>query len=149
MKIVPYTVERIPDVIDFEARLRGEEPFFSWDIVEKYQADVKRSFSDPRFDGCISLLAEVDGEIVGRIDCTLLPSRFDGSVKAYLDWICVIRSHRHKGVAQSLMNALRAELRARNIDTLVALIAANDEAQRLYRSLEGAEIRDEGMWMTP
>ncbi|MBQ9952107.1 MAG: GNAT family N-acetyltransferase [Clostridia bacterium] len=149
MKIVPYTVERIPDVIDFEARLRGEEPFFSWDIVEKYQADVKRSFSDPRFDGCISLLAEVDGEIVGRIDCTLLPSRFDGSVKAYLDWICVIRSHRHKGVAQSLMNALRAELRARNIDTLVALIAANDEAQRFYRSLEGAEIRDEGMWMTP
>lgn len=149
MKIVPYTVERIPDVLDFEARLRGEEPFFSWDIGEKYQADVKRSFSDPRFDGCISLLAEVDGEIVGRIDCTLLPSRFDGSVKAYLDWICVIRSHRHRGVAQSLMNALRAELRARNIDTLVALIAANDEAQRFYRSLEGAEIRDEGLWLTP
>ena len=149
MKIVSYTVERIPDVLDFEARLRGEEPFFSWDIGEKYQADVKRSFSDPRFDGCISLLAEEDGKIIGRIDCTLLPSRFDGSVKAYLDWICVIRSHRHRGVAQSLMNALRAELRARNIDTLVALIAANDEAQRFYRSLEGAEIRDEGLWLTP
>ncbi len=149
MTIFPYTADKIPAVIDFEARLREEEPFFSWDIGEKYQADVKQSFSDPRFDGCISLLAEENGKIIGRIDCTLLPSRFDGSIKAYLDWICVIRSHRHKGVAQSLMNALRAELRARSVDTLVALIASNDEAQRFYRSLDGAEIRDEGLWLTP
>ena len=61
----------------------------------------------------------------------------------------MIKSHRHKGVAQNLMNALRAELRAQNVDTLIALIAANDEAQRFYRSLEGAEIRDEGLWLTP
>lgn len=149
MTIIPYTIDRIPAVIDFETRLRAEEPFFSWDIGEKYRADVERSFSDPRFVGCISLLAEEDGKIVGRIDSTLIPSRFDGSVKAYLDWICVIKSHRHRGVAQNLMNALRAELRARSVDTLVALIASNDEAQRFYRSIEGAEIRDEGMWLTP
>lgn len=136
-------------MIDYETRLRGEEPFFCWDIGEKYRADVEASFADPRFDGCISLLAEENGKIVGRVDCTLIPSRFDGSVKAYLDWICVIKSHRHRGVAQSLMNTLRAELRTRNVDTLVALIAANDEAQRFYRSLEGAEIRDEGLWLTP
>ena len=149
MNIIPYTADKIPTVVDFETRLRKEEPFFMWDIGEKYQSDVKKSFSDPRFDGCISLLAEESGKVVGRIDATLIPSRFDGSVKAYLDWICVIKSCRHKGVAQKLMTALRAELRARNVDTLVALIAANDEAQRFYRSLDGAEIRDEGMWLTP
>lgn len=149
MTIIPYTRDKIPAVIDYENRLRGEEPFFCWDVGEKYQADVEKSFSDPRFDGCISLLAEENGQIVGRIDCTLLPSRFDGSVKAYLDWICVIKSHRHHGVAQRLMSALRAELRSRNVDTLIALIAANDEAQRFYRSIEGAEIRDEGLWLTP
>ncbi len=149
MTIIPYTRDKIPAVVDYEKRLREEEPFFCWDIGEKYQADVTASFSDPRFDGCISLLAEEDGKIVGRIDCTLIPSRFDGSVKAYLDWICVIKSHRHKGAAQMLMNALRTELRARNVDTLIALIAANDEAQRFYRSIGGAEIRDEGMWLTP
>lgn len=149
MTIIPYTRDKIPAVIDYETRLRAEEPFFTWDIGEKYQSDVERSFSDPRFNGCLSLLAEENGQIIGRIDCTLIPSRFDGSIKAYLDWICVIKSHRHKGVAQSLMNALRAELRAQNVDTLIALIAANDEAQRFYRSLEGAEIRDEGLWLTP
>lgn len=149
MIILPYTRDKIPAVVDYEKRLREEEPFFCWDIGEKYQTDVAASFSDPRFDGCISLFAEEDGKIIGRIDCTLVPSRFDGSVKAYLDWICVIKSHRHKGAAQMLMNALRTELRARNVDTLIALIAANDEAQRFYRSIEGAEIRDEGMWLTP
>ena len=54
MNIVPYTIDRIPDVLDFETRLRAEEPFFMWDIGEKYQADVKASFSDPRFDGCMA-----------------------------------------------------------------------------------------------
>lgn len=149
MTIIPYTRDKIPAVVDYERRLREEEPFFCWDIGEKYQADVAASFSDARFDCCISLLAEEDGKIIGRIDCTLLPSRFDGSVKAYLDWICVLKSCRHKGTAQMLMSALRAELRARNVDTLIALIAANDEAQRFYRHIEGAEIRDEGMWLTP
>ena len=149
MTVIPYTIDKIPDVIDFENRLREEEPFFCWDVGEKYQSDVAKSFSDPRFDDCISLLAEENGRIVGRIDATLLPSRFDGSVKAYLDWICVIKSSRHRGVAQSLMNALRQELRARGVDTLIALIAANEEAQRFYRSLNGAEIRDEGLWLTP
>jgi len=150
MKIVPYTQERIADVLDFERRLREEEPFFCWDIGEEYQSAVKRSFSDSRFDGCISFLAErEDGLVVGRIDAALIPSRFDGSVKAYLDWICVIKSERHKGAAQLLMQALRDELKRRNIDTLIGLIASNEEAQRFYRSMKGAEIRDEGIWITP
>lgn len=32
-------------------------------------------------------------------------------------------------------------------DTLIGLIAANPEAQRFYRSLEGAKIQDEGIWI--
>lgn len=150
MRIVPYTKERIPDVLEYEGRLREEEPFFGWDIGEEYQRAVRASFADGRFGGCISLLAEEDdGRIVGRIDCTLLPSRFDGSIKAYLDWICVLKSRRHAGVAQALMNELRRQLRERGVDTLIALIASNDEAQRFYRHLDRAEIRDEGLWLTP
>ena len=45
--------------------------------------------------------------------------------------------------------ALRERLRMRGIDTLVALIASNEEAQRFYRNIEGAQIRDEGFWLTP
>ena len=145
--IAEYTKERIPDVLQFERDLRVEEQFWGWEIDEKYIADVTKSFENPAFDYSVSLLAYLDGKVVGRIDSTMICSHFDGSTKAYLDWICVIKSYRHRGVAQRLMETLRKELKSRGVDTLIALIAANDEAQRFYRSLENAEIRDEGIWI--
>ena len=89
----------------------------------------------------------MDGKVVGRIDSTKICSHFDGSTKAYLDWICVIKSYRHKGVAQGLMTALRKELKAQGVDTLIGLIASNEDAQRFYRSLPNTLIRDEGIWI--
>ena len=148
MNILTYTKERIPDVLDFERRLREEEEFWGWEIDEAYVARVARSFEDPAFDRCVSLLAYEDGKVVGRIDASLIHSHFDGSVKAYLDWICVVKSSRHQGVAQALMNGLREELKSRGVEVLVGLIAANEEAQRFYRALDGAMIRDEGIWIT-
>mgnify|MGYP003236168314 FL=1 len=55
--------------------------------------------------------AYMDGKVTDRIDSTKICSHFDGSAKAYLDWICVIKSCRHKGVAQALMQTLRKELK--------------------------------------
>lgn len=147
MEIKQYTKERIPDVLQFERDLRTEEKFWGWEIDEAYIADVTASFENPAFANSLSLLAYMDGKVVGRIDCALIHSRFDGSVKAYLDWICVIKSYRHRGVAQALMSALRTELKARGLDTLVGLIASNEEAQRFYRHLPNAIVRDEGIWI--
>jgi len=147
MNILPYTRERIPDVLDFERRLREEENFWGWAIDDAYIRSVTASFDDSAFANSVSLLAYVDGRVVGRIDSSLIASRFDGSVKAYLDWICVVKSCRHMGVAQGLMNALRGELKKRGANTLIGLIASNEEAQRFYRALPGAMIRDEGIWI--
>ena len=147
MDIILYTRERIPDVLDFERRLREEENFWGWAIDEAYIESVTRSFDNPAFEDSVSLLAYVDGQVVGRIDSSMIRSHFDGSVKAYLDWICVVKSCRHRGVAQALMNGLRQELKVRGVKTLVGLIAANEEAQRFYRALPGAMIRDEGIWI--
>lgn len=145
--IVPYTRARISDVISFEQQLRHEEDFWGWAIDEKYISDVAASFDDPSFAAALSFLAYADGRVVGRIDASLLPSHFDGSTKAYLDWICVLKSQRHRGVAQALMRHLRETLKSRGVTTLVGLIAANDEAQRFYRALPDALIRDEGIWI--
>lgn len=147
MEIRQYTKDRIPDVLRFERELRAEEDFWGWEIDEKYVAAVTASFDDPAFAGSLSLLAYLDGKVVGRIDSTAVCSHFDGSRKAYLDWICVIKSYRHAGVAQALMQTLRQDLKARGADTLVGVIAANEEAQRFYRSLPNALIRDEGIWI--
>lgn len=147
MIIKKYTSDLIPDVIQFEHDLRIEENFWSWEIDEKYIADVKASFDDPAFNNSLSLLAYMDNKVVGRIDSTKICSHFDGSTKAYLDWICVIKSYRHKGVAQALMQELRKELKSQGIDTLIGLIASNEDAQRFYRKLPDSVIRDEGIWI--
>lgn len=141
--------EMLPAVFAYEERLGQEEPgFYTWMENADYQQKVRDSFTDSRFDSAITLVAVTDeGTVVGRIDAALLPTHFDGSVKAYLDWICVLKSWRHLGVAQALMQALREELHQRSVDTLVGLIAANQEAQHFYRSMKGAVIRDEGIWI--
>lgn len=147
LQILPYTRERIEDVLDFERRLREEEDFWGWEIDGAYMDAVEKSFSDSRFSHSISLLAYADGKVMGRIDSTLICSRFDGSVKAYLDWICVLQSQRHRGIAQAMMAELRRRLKEAGADTLIGLIASNPESQRFYRALEKAEIRDEGIWI--
>lgn len=145
--IKPYTKDRISDVIAFELALRQEEDFWGWEIDEAYRKAVHDSFSAPGFENAVSFLAYLADKVVGRIDACIVPSHFDGSRKAYLDWICVLKSCRHRGVAQALMNRLRSHLTEQGIRTLVGLIAANEEAQRFYRSLDQALIRDEGIWI--
>lgn len=147
LEIRTYTKERIPDVLDFERRLRQEEDFWGWEIDQAYVSAVESSFEDRSFRDCVSLLAYDDGVVVGRIDASLIASRFDGSKKAYLDWICVIKSSRHQGVAQRLLESLRQILKERQIDTLIALTAANEEAQRFYKSVPDSVMRDIGIWI--
>lgn len=47
IEIERYTAERIADALAFENELRKQEPYFTWDIGEKYQRDVKNSFESP------------------------------------------------------------------------------------------------------
>lgn len=145
--IEEYTKERIADVIAFEKQLRREEDFWDWEIDEAYVRAVEESFDDRRFDPSISLLAYENGSVVGRIDSTMICSRFDGSVKAYLDWICVLKSARHKGVAQALLGSLRKRLKLAGVDTLIALTAGNAEAQSFYKSVPDSQMRDVGIWI--
>lgn len=107
LQIKRYTKDKIPDVLNFEKRLREEENFWGWEIDDKYIRKVESSFDDSAFENSFSLLAYDGNFVVGRIDSTMIASHFDGSKKAYLDWICVIKSYRHKGVAQQLLETLR------------------------------------------
>lgn len=142
-----YTKDRIADVISFERRLREEETFWGWEIDDAYVASVTKSFEDVRFGDSLSLLAYENDRVVGRIDSTIIASHFDGSIKAYLDWICVVKSCRHMGVAQALLAALRSRLKEKGIKTLIALTAGNDEAQSFYKRVPDAQMRDVGIWI--
>lgn len=148
MEIKRYTKNEIDDVINFELDLRKEETFWGWTIDSEYKESVKNSFEDVRFQNSLSLLAYIDGKVVGRIDSSLICSHFDGTVKAYLDWICVLKSYRHGKIGQELLAELRKILKNEyKVDTLIALMARNYEAQKFYRSIEKADVHDEGIWI--
>ena len=145
--IRPYTKDRIDDVIQFEKELRKQEDDWGWQIDEEYLKSVRESFEDASFADSISLLAYVDDRVVGRIDSSMISSHFDGSTKAYLDWICVLKSCRHAGVAQALLEQLRKMLKEKGIATLIALTASNGEAQNFYRNIPDSLMRDIGIWI--
>ena len=147
LSILPYTGDRLDDVLAFERRLREEEDVWGWAIDDAYIAQVKASFEGDAFRDSLSFLAYEAGQVVGRIDAALIRSRFDGSTKAYLDWICVLKSRRHRGVGQALLETLRRALKQRGIDTLIALTAANEEAQRFYTSVPNSLMQDVGIWI--
>ena len=148
-RIIPLEEKHIEMVIAYEKELRRQEPdTYYWEPDENYQNALVSSFSDARFNTAVSFLAVRDDKVIGRIDASLITSRSDAACcSAYLDWICVLKNERHQKVAQALLNALRTELKKRNVSLLIALMANNDEAQRFYKSVEGAAIHDQGIWM--
>ena len=141
--------EDIGRVIEFERELRKQEPdTYYWEPDEAYRKQLESSFSDPRFNTAISLIALKDRTVIGRIDASLISSRSDAACcSAYLDWICVLKSERHHKVAQALLAALRAECKKQNVGVLIALMANNEEAQRFYKSIPNASIHDTGIWI--
>ena len=147
IKILLYTKDRVPDVIEFENKLRLEEDKWGWDIDESYITNVINSFEDDSFNDSISLLAYDDNKVVGRIDSSMINSHFDGSTKAYLDWICVLKSYRRNGIAQKLLEELKKELKEREVDTLIALTDTDEATQHLYKSLPDSVMKDIGIWI--
>ena len=136
-------------VIAFELELRKQEPdTYYWEPDESYRQQLEASFDNARFNTAMSFIAVKDDQVIGRIDASIIASRSDASCcSAYLDWICVLKSERHRKVAQALLSALRNECKAQGVGMLIALMASNDEAQRFYKSVEGASIHDSGIWM--
>ena len=148
-EIKAFEKDDIGRVIDFERELRKQEPdTYYWDPDEAYREHLERSFEDPRFNTALSFLAVKEGRVIGRIDASLISSRSDAACfSAYMDWICVLKSERHRKVAQALLDRLRRECKAQGVGVLIALTAGNGEAQSFYRSVKNASIHDTGIWI--
>ena len=144
-----FEKDDIDRVIAFERELREQEPdTYYWEPDETYRKQLEQSFEDERFNTALSFIAVEEDKVIGRIDASLISSRSDASCfSAYLDWICVLKSERHRKVAQALLNALREKCRDRGVGVLIALMANNDEAQSFYKSVENASMHDTGIWI--
>ena len=147
--IIEFSEEYIEKVIEYEKKLREEEPdTYFWEPDDAYQNKLIASFHDNRFTNAVSFVAIKEGKIIGRIDASIVASRCDAECcTAYLDWISVLKSERHNQVAQMMLKRLRQELKDKGASLLIALMAGNDEAQHFYRNIENASVHDEGVWI--
>ena len=57
-----------------------------------------------------------------------------------MNWICVLKNERHKGVAQLLLQSLKSVLKEKGIETLIILTAGNEEATKFYDTCKDIEF---------
>ena len=144
MHSVMLSIENIDVVVEFEKRARETEAeIFTFEFDEMvFRKETLNALGNPNFASTRCMMcADENGDIIGRVDFTLLPSfAFGGDIRAYVDWVYVLKAHRHKGVAQFLFNEMTEYLKKLGINDYFLIAAENEEAQSFYRSLGNASI---------
>ena len=149
MNIVQLTDSNVDMLAEMERKARVSEPdvFFGKFDEVGFASKTLSALNDPAYASAACLMC-VDDEhgAIGRLDYVLLPSyAFGGDVRVYVDWIYVLKEHRHRGIARVLFDAMEDQMRAKGIGEYFLTMAKNEEAQRFYRSFAGAKIENHDM----
>ena len=112
-------------------------------VAEKVdEMGIKSRISDPFYNRTTSILAKENGIVEGRIEYHFYGCVQDGHKMAYVDWVYVLKSYRHKGVAQMLFKEFERECVQNDIDQYYLIRATNEEANRFYGNFEGAQLSE-------
>ena len=148
MRIILHTLvlssANIDKLIDFEKKARLSEPevFISDFDEQSFRASTLAALGSPRFASARCMMCVLEAEVVGRLDFVMLPSlAFGGDLRAYVDWVYVLKGHRHKGIARFLFGEMEACLKAEGASEFFLAAAENEDAQRFYRSIHEATIK--------
>lgn len=132
------------NVEDYIAYLRiamNEEP----DMMTAEEVDeqgIKSRIRNPFFNRTTSILAKEDGKVVGRIEYHFYGCMQDGYKMAYVDWVYVLKSYRHKGIAQMLFAEFEKDCVQKDIDQYYLVRATNENANRFYENFESVELSE-------
>ena len=132
--------ENISEFIDYLKMAMIEEP----DVLMSYVIDeegIKSRISNSFFNS-INILARTDNKIVGRIEYHFYGCIQDGYKMAYVDWVYVLKSYRHQGIAQKLFKEFERDCIRNNIDEYFLICAENEEADRFYKHFENVGLRN-------
>ena len=103
---------------------------------------IRSRLADPFYNKTTSVLARVDGKIVGRLEYHFYGCIQDGYRMAYVDWVYVLPAYRHRGIAQALFAELERDCAKHDIDQYYLIRAQNENANRFYGRFERAELSD-------
>lgn len=106
---------------------------------------IKERLCDPFYQSKKSILAIENNEVIGRIEYHFYGCMQDGYRMAYVDWVYVLKAHRHNGVAQGLFREFEKDCHDNHIDQYYLIRATNGNAERFYKSFDGAELNEQPM----
>ena len=144
MNILHLTVSNVDLLAEFERKARISEPdiFLAQFDKNSFLSQTLDALNNPLYASAKCLMCEDENlSVIGRLDFAILPSlSFGGNLRVYVDWVYVLKEHRHVGVAQFLFEAMENHLKKMEIDEYFLVMAENEEAQSFYRGFKNAEI---------
>ena len=136
-------IDTLDFLIDFEIEARRTEgEIFTEDFdPQGFKTQTEAALNNPLFQSAHCLICFDEDKIIGRLDFSWVPSfAFGGDLQVYVDWIYVLKAHRHQGVAQKLFSHMETYIIAKGFISYFLLMAENPEAQKFYTSLAGTDI---------
>ena len=131
--------DNVDEYIAYLKRAMDEEPdMMTTDKID--ENGIRNRVSDPFFNQSTSILAKMDGQVVGRIEYHFYGCMQDGYRMAYVDWVYVLKSYRHQGIAQKLFAEFEKDCEKNNINQYYLIRARNDEADRFYNHFADARL---------
>ena len=133
--------DNVRDYIEYLRLAMREEPDMM--VADAVDEDgIMRRITDPFYMRTTSILAREGGRIVGRIEYHFYGCIQDGHRMAYVDWVYVLPTHRHRGIAQGLFAEFEKECKKNGIDQYYLIRATNENADRFYGKFENAELSE-------
>lgn len=131
----------VTEYVDYLKTALAEEPDLMFvDNVD--EEGIRRRVEDPFFNKTMSILAKIDGQVVGRIEYHFYGCLQDGYKMAYVDWIYVLKSFRHQGIARKLFAEFEKDCLKNDINQYYLIRAKNHEADSFYTHFDGVELID-------
>jgi len=140
------SLKNLDKLVEFEKIARVSEPDIFLDELdsERFKNTTLAALQNPNFSSarCMLCIDEIDRNIVGRLDFSILSSfAFGGDLRVYIDWVYVLKEHRNKGIARLLFKHMEEYLISLSISEYFLIAAENQEAQKFYHSLKDAHIQ--------
>ena len=149
MNVQMLSMENLDKLVEFEKNARLSEPdiFIGAFDSENFKNETLTSLKNLHFASAKCLMcADTDGNIIGRLDFTILSSfAFGGDLRSYVDWVYVLKNHRHKGVARFMFSHLEEYLKSLGINEYFLITAENQEAQSFYNGIKDAHIQNQAI----
>ena len=113
-------------------------------MAESFDEDgIRNRIADPFFQRTTSILAIENEKVIGEIEFHFYGCIQDGYKMAYVDWVYVLPSYRHRGIAQNLFKEFEKECAAMEINQYYLICSKEKEADKFYRSFSNADLTTE------